>query len=772
MKSFLSIVLLILSSLVCVNARNIDAHNPNQQELVIAQMNYCINSLTNIIENNSIEVLDHELNQLLNNLTMKELVGLDEVARFRISLLQNINSLQITNEERELLKRIQFKNRKLKKWDAISNALNGVLFILPGNSGSVSTKAVAIQTASLALFTAARTAIEYKRTGIQSDIEEMRQMWELRKSDLNTFTAQRKSALELVISLFQKYNLDEKDRLTEESCKRFNEIITTNDPHMRIRRLNDEKNSYSKMMDFYYHLGMAYIDVNDYKTAKPLFLKYLQMYKNAPIFRYDEKSGCIALAMLSFDKELSNSKREELIKSALENLPNNGAALVQCAIHRMAQQNRINDAYNLLRMGIDRTSISDKDLIIDTTITLLENIKKYPSVYKDICTAIEGCNDISLTSYVSYLISSNQLTRLSELFIFLDRKPEENFSLKKYLNQFTKLNHYMQMVPLIGKYFFWDEIYESIYESIRSADDLYIYISNKYRYELSDFEIYQENQDKNTMKIIKNIHTDIDAFTHEDIMNELDFLENYEELFWSLFTKIGPDNYRVKPTINISKIKNNDFSSFHPRINNLFEYKKIPSGDIEDLVDFLEEHRAKQTDCSVLRSQDKTGWFTTSEYYLPYMECYFDKNQEIQIFDKSIMNKKTTYLPSCRIDFYGDKLTYKPMPFYNNQAKLFKIKFNGVLEPVLTFSISKDAVDLYAVEVADKVFFSKPQKIQMSSFLDEHAKLVAEKNDTIGIIDKAKNQLNKLIKKKVNKKTAQLKNRKKTNGINFGKMQS
>ena len=554
MKSFLSIVLLILSSLVCVNARNIDAHNPNQQELVIAQMNYCINSLTNIIENNSIEVLDHELDQLLNNLTMKELVGLDEVARFRISLLQNINSLQITNEERELLKRIQFKNRKLKKWDAISNALNGVLFILPGNSGSVSTKAVAIQTASLALFTAARTAIEYKRTGIQSDIEEMRQMWELRKSDLNTFTAQRKSALELVISLFQKYNLDEKDRLTEESCKRFNEIITTNDPHTRIRRLNDEKNSYSKMMDFYYHLGMAYIDVNDYKTAKPLFLKYLQMYKNAPIFRYDEKSGCIALAMLSFDKELSNSKREELIKSALENLPNNGAALVQCAIHRMAQQNRINDAYNLLRMGIDRTSISDKDLIIDTTITLLENIKKYPSVYKDICTAIEGCNDISLTSYVSYLISSNQLTRLSELFIFLDRKPEENFSLKKYLNQFTKLNHYMQMVPLIGKYFFWDEIYESIYESIRSADDLYIYISNKYRYELSDFEIYQENQDKNTMKIIKNIHTDIDAFTHEDIMDELDFLENYEELFWSLFTKIGPDNYKVKPTINISKI--------------------------------------------------------------------------------------------------------------------------------------------------------------------------------------------------------------------------
>ena len=47
--------------------------------------------------------------------------------------------------------------------------------------------------------------------------------------------------------------------------------------------------TYSPLMDYYYHLGMAYIDVEDYISAKPYLQKYLSMYQNAPIFRYDEK---------------------------------------------------------------------------------------------------------------------------------------------------------------------------------------------------------------------------------------------------------------------------------------------------------------------------------------------------------------------------------------------------------------------------------------------------------------------------------------------------
>lgn len=55
-------------------------------ENVVAQMNYCINSLTNIVHNKSMSVLEHESDQLINNLTMQQIIGLPEIRDFRIDL--------------------------------------------------------------------------------------------------------------------------------------------------------------------------------------------------------------------------------------------------------------------------------------------------------------------------------------------------------------------------------------------------------------------------------------------------------------------------------------------------------------------------------------------------------------------------------------------------------------------------------------------------------------------------------------------------------------
>ena len=169
---------------ISTNANPTDSILTNQRELVIAQMNYCIHSLTNIIENNSINVLDHELNQLLNNLTITEVVDLEEVASFRQAMLSDINELQITNEERNLMNRIKVKQNNLVRWQALSNALNSFNFLLSGSGGTTSPKAMAIQGASIALLTAARTAIEYKTIQGQQEIEEIKQMWELRKKPI------------------------------------------------------------------------------------------------------------------------------------------------------------------------------------------------------------------------------------------------------------------------------------------------------------------------------------------------------------------------------------------------------------------------------------------------------------------------------------------------------------------------------------------------------------------------------------------------------------
>lgn len=74
------------------------------KDMVVAQMNSCVNTLTNIINNKSMTVLEHETDQLLNNLTMQQIVGIPEIADFRTDLIEKIGKLQITEEEKKYYK--------------------------------------------------------------------------------------------------------------------------------------------------------------------------------------------------------------------------------------------------------------------------------------------------------------------------------------------------------------------------------------------------------------------------------------------------------------------------------------------------------------------------------------------------------------------------------------------------------------------------------------------------------------------------------------------
>lgn len=101
----------------------------SDKDMVIAQMNYCINSLTNIINNKSIIVLDHETDQLINNLTMEHVSNLYEIADFRGSLLETVGNLQITEEERNILRRVNDMKEDGMLWQSLSNALDPTLLL-------------------------------------------------------------------------------------------------------------------------------------------------------------------------------------------------------------------------------------------------------------------------------------------------------------------------------------------------------------------------------------------------------------------------------------------------------------------------------------------------------------------------------------------------------------------------------------------------------------------------------------------------------------------
>ena len=95
----------LILTLIIFNASYTSAQS--DKDMVIAQMNYCITTLTNIVHNKSMTVLEHESDQLLNNLTMEQIIGLYEINDFRIELLDAVSRFEITEEERALLRRIQ-----------------------------------------------------------------------------------------------------------------------------------------------------------------------------------------------------------------------------------------------------------------------------------------------------------------------------------------------------------------------------------------------------------------------------------------------------------------------------------------------------------------------------------------------------------------------------------------------------------------------------------------------------------------------------------------
>jgi hypothetical protein len=401
---------------------------PNQQkDNIIAQMNYCINSLTNIIHNKSMSVLEHESDQILNNLTIEQIIGLYEINDFRIELLDAISKFSITEEERALLRRLQSIKRDNLKWTALSNALNPTMLLTGGG-------AMGPQLAFQALLTAARSAVEYQTAKNEQNIEELQAMWNLRKEDLEKINETRKQALKLIFDIYNKYNLSEMDRLTEATANNFSIYISEANAAKRVRLLESNYATYKNMTYYYYHLGMAYLDIDNYDKAKENFKKYLDMYKKAPLFRYDEKSGCIALAILSNEKDMSKEDINMYINIALKNLPHNSAAIMQCAMIYLYELNEYETGLKLIRDGIDDPQASDRQLLYMAAANLLPIVKQYPDLHAEIVRLFKDGEEIELESYITFILNENKNVwdNISNLIKFDNIHSKGWYSLRNY----------------------------------------------------------------------------------------------------------------------------------------------------------------------------------------------------------------------------------------------------------------------------------------------------------------------------------------------------
>lgn len=565
--------------------------HPNDEN-VVAQMNYCINSLTNIVHNKSMSVLEHESDQLINNLTMQQIIGLPEIKDFRLGLMDAVSKFEITEEERHLMRRIQSIKRDNMKWAAISNALNPTM-LLTGGGG------LGPQVAFQALLTVARSVVEYKVMQGEQNIEELQAMWELRKEDMQTINELRKSAQSIVFDLYNKYHLNESDRLTEATANTFNDYITVADAARRLRLLQDKYEVYKRLPEYYYHLGMAYLDKGDYTNAKIHFMTYRQMYKKAPILRYDERIGCIALAMLTYDKSLSTNEKEELVSEALKNLPSNSAAVLQCAMVYIYELNKIEMGFQLIRAGLDDPQATDRDVLFMAAANLLPYAKNYPSVYRTICDTFKKTNSVSFDSFMTYLIYSQPKPwmQIDQNLTFTDCYKRAWFRLK----------------------YGWLPVYGWFKKTFN--EDFHLALSSKTVFSPNDVYVYLEKHDKKEVIIRQLKAIDCNSIT-EDEINDVDCFKANKNLKFLYVETLSDGTYKLKANIDLEKIKDETW----PRQSEF----TLTESDIEDIIDFCKDHALPESGTELSFSEIS------------------DVSKEVSKSSEDL-----------EVEFYGDTLRYK-----------------------------------------------------------------------------------------------------------------
>ncbi len=600
----------------------------DQKELAIALMNNCVNTLTNIINNKSMMVLEHESDQILNNLTVKQIVGFPEISEFRVDLIEAIGNLSATEEERELLRKVNSIKQNNLKWQALSGALNNTMLITGGGNN-------AYQLGFQALLTAARTGIEYKTSKNEFQIDEMQAMWDLRKNDLEAFIKLRKDALDIIYKLYQKHNLKESDRLTEQTSQQFQKIISEPDAKKMVRLLTDNAGKFSHLADYYYYLGMGYLDNKNIAKANECFNKYDELYAKAPIYRINEKEGMIALARLTYNKNLTTSEIENLVNKVHRNLPNNAMANIQCAVMTERVLKNPSKALSFLRASLDNVATDDKTAIILAGSLILPKVNANTSVYKDFISA-----------YV------NQKT--------YDINAALNTWIAKKDNIFPKLKNIFTISDLASHPWMVGEA--------EVSDKITISCPSKYTVNLSQVQMFVEKFSENRVDVYPYILSEKNALTIEKI-NKIDCFNRYPNLKYLYMDVCGKDKYIVKSGINYAAIQDgtydhqDDFTLSEKDIKKIIKFLKenapektrteiVATKSDKNLIK-LEKNNITYTVPKQLESKLNSLQYSAAKNGRTYVKFRFNDVRKIEIcyiFDPT----KESLLP-CYIEYQGQK---------------------------------------------------------------------------------------------------------------------
>lgn len=295
-------------------------------------LNLCTVSVSQIIDYNDVNFLEHEYEAILNNLNLEEMPKDEALLHILKQLLDVITYFRIQEGEKKLLE----KEYQQKMKNAIWNAVPNIGLIVAG--GNPVTMAVSL---------ASQVGIgymNYRKEKAKIGLEQERKEWELQRSAMEQFNGLRRELFDTAWRLAEKYKFPDEYRLTERQISQFNRILMDADDLRRYERLKYIEGKFGAYPPFWYYLGNAANAVcqnsaiygeeiyTEYKAyAKESFDKFLNSTKRN-LLREDQLEASCALELFDLLDESESSRKLELLERAQRASGNAPDVLELCAM--------------------------------------------------------------------------------------------------------------------------------------------------------------------------------------------------------------------------------------------------------------------------------------------------------------------------------------------------------------------------------------------------------------------------------------------------------
>ncbi|GHV52250.1 hypothetical protein AGMMS49579_09220 [Spirochaetia bacterium] len=208
-------------------------------------LNLCTVSVSQIVDYNDIYILEQEYDAILNNLNIQNIIHDEALLSVLKQILDTITFFKIQEGDKKFIEKEYQAKMKSAIWSAIPN----LSVIIAG--GNPVTAAIGIATQIGIGYMA------YRKTTGEANLAQERAKWELQRAAIEQFSALQRELFSCAWRLSDKYDFEDRYRLTEKQIKHYNTILMDSDPMRRYERLDTQKQVFEAFPPFWYYKGNA-----------------------------------------------------------------------------------------------------------------------------------------------------------------------------------------------------------------------------------------------------------------------------------------------------------------------------------------------------------------------------------------------------------------------------------------------------------------------------------------------------------------------------------